>query len=178
MNGAEVWLPVVGYEGLYSVSSHGRVRSEDMLVVRASGSYTKPAAIRRPGAGAKSKYLSLVLTKDRRASTHYVHRLVLAAFVGPKPPGHEACHCDGDRQNNAVWNLRWDTRAGNHADKARHGTSTAGERHPGAKLSNEAVLAMRQRRADGASVASLAVEFGVSRMTAHRAATKRSWSHL
>lgn len=52
----------------------------------------------------------------------FVHRLVLTAFVGPCPDGMEGCHNDGDRTNNSVENLRWDTRAGNMQDAIAHGT--------------------------------------------------------
>lgn len=33
----EKWLPVVGYEGLYSVSDLGRVRSEARVILRKDG---------------------------------------------------------------------------------------------------------------------------------------------
>jgi hypothetical protein len=34
----------------------------------------------------------------------------------------DGCHNDGDPFNNAVTNLRWDTRSGNLRDKIAHGT--------------------------------------------------------
>ena len=37
MNEMEDWRPVVGYEGLYSVSNLGRVRSEDRIVTAGVG---------------------------------------------------------------------------------------------------------------------------------------------
>jgi hypothetical protein len=52
----------------------------------------------------------------------YVHRLVLSAFIGPCPPGHEGCHNDGDKLNNSLSNLRWGTRSANTWDKINHGT--------------------------------------------------------
>jgi hypothetical protein len=175
----EVWRPISGYSGLYSVSSFGRVRSEAKNVIRRNGVVCHmPQKIMRPASGA-TKYLSLGLVNasgERR--THYVHTLVLEHFDAPRPNGMEACHCDGDRQHNAIANLRWDTRSGNHADKKQHGTATIGESHPMRKLTDEKVMDMRKKRAAGASVTQLANEFNVSRMTAHRAATGRSWSHI
>jgi len=50
-----------------------------------------------------------------------VHRLVLLAFVGAPPKGMEACHYDGDPQNNNLSNLRWDTAKENWVDRKRHG---------------------------------------------------------
>lgn len=175
----ERWLPVVGFEGLYSVSDLGRLRRESKVVSRkTTAGYRISEKIMSPGAGVKSGYFSVILSKDGATSTHYVHHLVLGAFVGARPVGQEACHGDGDRGNNAAANLRWDTRKANHADKKLHGTGTVGERHPGAKLSDPMVASLRKRRAEGASFTTLSNEFGITRMTAHRAATGASWSHI
>ena len=175
----EQWLPVVGYEDSYSVSNFGRVRSEARVIQCVNRSdFRLKQHVMTPASG-KSMYLSVRLVSDAVATTRYVHHLVLEAFVGPKPsPGMDACHGDNNRKNNRADNLRWDSRSGNHADKKIHGTGTAGERHPMAKLTEAAVLQMRARRALGASITTLANEFGVTRMTAHRASTGRTWSHI
>jgi hypothetical protein len=181
MNEPEIWLPVVGYEGLYSVSDLGRVRSESKMVFRRAGNnYRTKARIMRPGTGKHAPYQSVrLLDAAGVTTTRYVHHLVLAAFVGPMPAGQEGCHGDRDPTNNRKGNLRWDTRSRNHADKRDHGTSFAGERHPMAKLDEATVLAMRKRVAEGAAPTTLWKEFPeVSLMTAYRAATGRSWSHL
>ena len=175
----EIWVPVRGYEGLYSVSNLGRIRSEPKRVFRKNGVVCdQPQKVMSPASGA-SKYLSLRFKGvDGSYRTHYVHTLVLENFVSPRPPGMEVCHCDGNRQNNAVGNLRWDTRSGNHQDKRAHGTGTIGERHPSAKLTDELVRKMRSMRADGIPVRQLAGEFSVSLGTAFRAISGKSWSHI
>lgn len=177
---SEDWKPVAGHEGLYSVSSLGRIRAEAKVVRHCDGRICKrKQKVMSPGQSKKSLYLSVrLLGHDGTYTTCYVHSLVLEAFKGPRPEGMEVCHRDGNRTNNAAANLRWDTRAGNHNDKNAHGTATVGERHPMHKLCDQEVLAMRARRAAGATTSQLADEFNVSRMTAHRAATGRSWSHL
>lgn len=177
---AEAWRPVLGYEGRYSVSNLGRVRSEPKEVLRRQGgNYETRQKIMRPARGEVQKYLSVRLTDAHGMQrTRYVHVLVLEAFSSPRPEGMDACHCDGNGLNNAAANLRWDTRSANHRDKALHGTATIGERHPMAILNNETVLALRKRRSEGASATDLSKEFNISRMTAFRAATGRSWRHL
>jgi hypothetical protein len=124
----ERWLPIPGYEGLYSVSDLGRVRSEPRYVRHYSGGPKwHPGRILKPvknvgGYG----YVALNINgvKDRRS----VQDLVLTAFVGPRPEAHDACHNDGRRTNNALTNLRWDTRSGNMADRDSHGTRPYGRR--------------------------------------------------
>ena len=51
---------------------------------------------------------------------------VLEAFVGPCPPGLEACHGNDVADDNRLENLRWDTRTENQLDRVRNGI------HPGA----------------------------------------------
>jgi hypothetical protein len=58
----------------------------------------------------------------RKPEGHRVYNLVAAAFLGPKPPGLEVCHDDGDASNTAADNLRYDTRTANERDKQLHGT--------------------------------------------------------
>jgi hypothetical protein len=105
-----------------------------------------------------------------------IHRLVLEAFVGPCPNGFEACHNDGDRQNNRLENLRWDTRSGNHSDKEQHGTMLRGARHPNAKITWEIVSEIRRRSLNGESLLRLAREFGISRSNVGLIAARKTWN--
>lgn len=113
----EHWKPVVGFEGLYEVSDHGRVRSLDRMTARGlrKGQMMKPFAL-------DTGHLRVRLSRDGRGSGPLVHRLVLEAFVGPCPDGQEGCHSDGNPENNHVGNLRWATRSENQLDSVRHGT--------------------------------------------------------
>lgn len=125
------------------------------------------------------KYVGLQL-RDRFGVCRkiYLHRLVTETFRGQPAPGQEARHRDGNRQHNAESNLHWGTRAENMRDKDAHGTSPKGMRHPGAKLTDAAVIEMRAMRSVGASLPELMAKFGVSRMTCWRAVTGRLWSHI
>ncbi len=98
-----------------------------------------------------------VVTLYRRGSGKVVrrlHHLVLEAFVGPRPPGMEACHNDDDRTNNALCNLRWGTRLENAADRVRN-------RRTGAKVTDEQVVEIREEAARGTPQKILAGKFGV-----------------
>ena len=90
----------------------------------------------------------------RRASL--VHRLVLLAFHGEPPPGHEARHVNGVLTDNRAANLQWGTTAENHADMRRHGTCPW-------RLDAGKAREIRARRATGESYGKLAKAFGVSR---------------
>lgn len=114
----EQWRPVVGHHG-YEVSDLGRVRSVDRVVIHETGRRQprrgRALALVEQGSG------HLKVGLGRR---HYdqVHRLVMAAFVGPCPDGMEVRHLNGDPADNRLENLAYGTRAENIADAVRHGT--------------------------------------------------------
>lgn len=109
-------------------------------------------------------------------ATARIHRLVLEAFVGPRPsPRHEARHLDGCPSNNRLSNLAWGTAAENLADKERHGTVYCGTRHRFARLDPEKVRSIRACTlpvADGARL------FGVSVSTYWNARTGKTWRRV
>jgi hypothetical protein len=122
MNDTERWLPVVGYEGYYEVSDLGRLRSFPRVTNGSFGSTRRiPGRVLRPGVNPQTGRRLVVLYRDGSGRTHNLYPLVLTAFVGPRPPGMEACHNDGDHTNDRLSNLRWDTSSENSYDIVRHG---------------------------------------------------------
>jgi len=116
------WRDIPGWEGWYQVSNTGLVRSVDRTITSRRGyTYVCKGSIRKLVPCSKYGHLSVQLRRNGAVLGMSVHRAVLAAFVGPCPPGMECCHNDGDPTNNHVSNLRWDTSAANSRDKIRHG---------------------------------------------------------
>lgn len=114
------------------------------------------------------------------AEPTHVHRLVLLGFIGPPPPGAEACHGNGDRGDNRIANLRWDTRRANHADMVRHGRKVIlrGERNHLAKLTAAAVDDIRARcpvHGSRDAARRCAAEYGVTVQTIADIVTRRMW---
>lgn len=135
----ENWLPVVNFEGIYSVSDKGRVRSEARTVELSNGFSRKlPTKILTGapnGDGYRTVHLSLT---GQPVQTHYVHDLVLAAFVGPKPEGQEARHLNDFKLDNRLSNLTYGTRSDNGRDAVRNGRNFMANRtrcHRGHELS-------------------------------------------
>ena len=99
---AILWMPVVGYEGHYEVSSEGEVRS--------------PRSRRRLSIDRSGKYDRVSLDGTRS----YLHDIVMSAFVGPKPLGQMVLHRDDDGHNPRLPNLSFGDHAENHADYRRN----------------------------------------------------------
>lgn len=117
----EQWLPVVGYDG-YEVSDLGSVRSVDRVVYDCIGRARRlRGRVLRPGINPQTGRRVVNLRVDGHRRTHTVYALMLTAFVGPRPQGMEACHNDGNYQNDALSNLRWDTSSANTYDLVKHG---------------------------------------------------------
>lgn len=171
----EVWADVVGYEGLYKVSSLGRVASQPRSFVKATG---MPCTVR--GKVLKtytlpSGYETIDLRKDNAAKVFYIHRLVLEAFAGKPLPSHEACHENGKRGDNRLCNLRWDSRSNNHKDKAKHGTAPWGENCGTAKLNAAQVMAIRN---DSRPSSAVAADYGISFSHVCSIRRRKNWAHL
>lgn len=134
-------------------------------------------------------YLTVRLYQGKGKSIiRQISNLVLETFVGPRPPGMEACHDpDPDKNNNRLCNLRWDTPKENAQDavrwRAKHGIKKQMPSHRGSKnhfaeLTEAKVLEIRRRLAEGEKGKDLAEEFHVSRPTISDIKHRRSWVHL
>jgi len=130
----ETWKPVVGHEAAYEVSDHGRVRSLERrvrLVTKQAGETTRrvPPRVLRAGPS-RSGHLSVAIGKN---NSRLVHQLVLEAFVGPRPEGHEVLHLNHTPTDNCLYNLKYGTRSENMRMDYAAGTRTVSDAFIGAR---------------------------------------------
>lgn len=133
----ERWADIPGWEGWYQASDAGRVRSMPRTITKLDGQRAFWAGkVLCPGKTPKGYPLVALTRPGGKKQYAYVHRLVARTFLGECPAGLEVCHGDGSRDNNAVTNLRYDTRQANSRDRERHGTMNVprGSANPNAKL--------------------------------------------
>ncbi len=108
----EQWRPILGYEGLYAVSSISRVYS--LPKQGRTGRFLTPARTPRG-------YLSHHLVGVEGTSYVALHRIVCEAFHGPAPsPNPWALHWNDVQTDNRAENLRWGTPKENSEDMKRN----------------------------------------------------------
>lgn len=100
----EIWKDIKGYEGLYKISSLGRVKSlARMMKNRKCEEIIKVPALTNKG------YYRLPLCKYGETKYFYIHRLVAEAFI-PNPENKPTVdHINRNKIDNCLDNLRWAT---------------------------------------------------------------------
>lgn len=91
---SEIWKDIVGYEGLYQVSSYGKIKSilKNKLIYQEVGNVG---------------YKVVALYKNNKRKKVTVHRIVAKAFIPNLKNLPQVNHIDGNKLNNCVENLEW-----------------------------------------------------------------------
>lgn len=182
---SEEWRPVVGWEGLYEVSSAGRIswvggptgrKRRSSIKIEDGRMIIMPSYVDRRGIKYEHIYLS---SPGAKREPQYVHTIVLRSFFcGPVMRNRVCRHLNGDSTDNRAENLYWGTQKQNMEDKKSHGTEHYGQDRHSSKLTDRDVdkifsLVLRQ----GFSQRKVAGMFSVSPATICLILKGKRWSH-
>lgn len=109
----EEWRDIVGYEESYQVSNLGRVKSLARGIFEINGKQRVSKEKILKSKRISSGYRAVILYKDRKEKTMYIHRLVAQSFLQNDNNYTDVNHKDGNKENNCVENLEWVTRSYN-----------------------------------------------------------------
>ncbi|MHB1275792.1 MAG: NUMOD4 domain-containing protein [Candidatus Humimicrobiaceae bacterium] len=112
---SEIWKPIPGYEGLYSVSNFGRVKSHERI--DKNKHLVKERILHTPIN--QDGYFQVGLSKDGKPKTQRVHSLVLLTFKGKS--NLECNHKNCNKLDNHSENLEYVTKKQNVYHSALNG---------------------------------------------------------
>lgn len=168
----EIWKPVPNWPD-YLVSNLGNAKKTNGKILKQTcngNGYLRVSLIEGVGTGNGKKF---PLAKSRKR-TAKIYELVMEAFVGPKPEGHNINHKNGNKSDNTLENLEYVT----YSQNTRHAIET-GLINPRAKsnvkLDEGKVKLIRKMLADKKSHGEIAKEFNVSRPTITNIALNKVW---
>ncbi len=160
-------LKIPGARPAYTVSADGRIWS----TARGGLRPLQPVIAR---VGRYQRYEVFLGRGDHRK----VATIVCEAFHGPRPPGFEVAHLNGDSLDNRAENLAWKTRVQNEADKVEHGTSNRGTRQHCSKLTETDVREIRRMAAAGHPQVDMVARFSITQGMVSEIVNRRKWSWL
>lgn len=172
-NMKEKWKSIIGYEGLYEVSTFGNIKS----LVKKGNNIQK---IRKQGLDISTGYATVQLNKNGTPLTKRVHRLVAEAFLDKPSPKHIVNHKDGNKKNNRLDNLEWVTYSENTFHSFRTGLQKKifGNENYITKIKNEDVVKIRELIKLGFTNKDIASKFNVNPSQISRIKTGERRSHI
>lgn len=105
----EIWKDILGYEGLYKVSSFGRVKSLQFNKNRRYNKHYKEGILSQKKNNMGYLYVNLYDRNSTGYKRYLVHRLVASAFIENNNAKPFVDHINTDPLDNRVENLRWVT---------------------------------------------------------------------
>jgi len=111
----EEWVDIPTLPG-YQISNKARIRAKTRVIMNKGRAHIRKASYCRYHKG-KGGYMFARLSVKGVVKKHYIHRLMMMAFVGPIPEGKEVDHINRIRDDNRIENLRYVTKQEQNANR-------------------------------------------------------------
>ncbi len=175
------WRAVVGFEGIYEVSSLGDIRSLDRSFVNALGHHVhlkgRPLAPRFRNI----RYGMMIFCRDGiTKKNRTIHTVVAEAFLGPRPDGMVVNHIDGNKHNNSVENLEYVTQSQNvrHAFDNNLRVPKRGSDHYSSNLTEADIVVIRNEFSSGIRGVDLARRYSTTNKAISNICRRKTWKHV
>jgi len=134
----ELWNDIVGYEGIYQISTLGRIKvlDREVVVTTKNGSHMRKTKekLHKPNTN-NCNYLWVKLTdKKGNCDRHFIHQLIAKHFVSNPLDKKYVNHKDGNKRNNNVTNIEWVTQSENVRHSMEIGTHQFKPKEPFAMI--------------------------------------------
>lgn len=162
-----IFKDIPGYEGIYSISECGQVKSLPRLIKSKTGNYYSKEKIIKLSIGTTGYYFFNVCINGKAKSVA-IHKMVALTFIGSRPENMDIRHLDGNKLNNHISNLCYGTRQQNIEDTQRHGNFKITNK----KLSEKDIIKIRKSKI---SYKELAKKYNVKINTIKHVRSNISW---
>lgn len=171
----EVWKEVKDYEGIYEVSSYGRVKSLPRECHKVGGKRIVPEKVLT--ITKVRDYCYVKLSGSHKKSNCTVHRLVAIAFVTNLENKKCVNHINGIKDDNRHENLEWTSQKENiiHAWETGLSSANFGESNGSSILDESKVLDIRSSDLPNNE---LAEKYEVSIECIRRVKRRNTWKHI
>lgn len=176
----EIWKEIENYPD-YEISSFGNVKSKERYVNHfAGGKRLKKEKIlitATSNCGYEFVGLCVFVNGKCKVKTSTIHRLVGIHFIENPFKKPQVNHIDGNKLNNKVENLEWNTSKENvnHAVKNKLRVAPKGSKCGASKLKEDQVLLIR---ASNLKLSELAEIYKISFQTISEIKLRKTWKHL
>lgn len=179
----EIWKDIEGYEGLYQISNLGRVKSLEREAWNGQAYHILKCRILKQRL-ISTGYLMTTMSKNGKAITPLVHRLVAETFI-PNPENKPTVnHINGNKTDNRLENLEWCTYSENEQHAWKTGLKIPYERKKGednsnSKLTdNEVYVIKGLLKETSLNLKEIGEIFDVKRSTINNIKRGVSWKHI
>jgi hypothetical protein len=126
----EIWKDIQGYEGLYTVSNMGKVKSHHTYR-RAKTGYLLKEGVNDSG------YCYVGLSQCGIVKQKKLHRLIAIAFISNPENKRTVNHINGIKTDNEIKNLEWATYSENGMHASKSGLLHTGKYKTNMRIANE-----------------------------------------
>jgi len=189
----EIWKDINGYEGLYQISSLGRVKSFAKVKTgkRPSRGYYCGREIYMSICDNGRGYMFVSIRCGSKKKNKYIHRLLAQHFI-PNPQNKpQVNHINGIKSDNRIENLEWVTERENAIHAFKNGylhqlpkmqklasEATRGEQNTRSILKDIDIPIIFKMNKAGHIQSSIAKHFGVCRATIGYVLNRKTWNHV
>lgn len=175
----ETWKDIIGFEGLYQVSSLGRIKSLDRHRTQL-GSY-KNATLKSKLLTQRSNkgYLKTTLCKDGKMYYFPTHRLVAIAYLDNHENKPEVNHIDGIKTNNFAENLEWCSSSENKIHAHENGLCNQKGSLNNSSILNELIVQeIKGLLRDKVYHKTISLKYNISLSTVEKISANVLWKHV
>lgn len=174
----EEWKDIAGYEGYYQISSYGRVRSLDRVILSKDNRIVNyKGKILNTGL-TPNGYCYFITSKNDKRNKFLVHVAVAKAFVLNFYNKPQVNHINSWRADNHYKNLEWVTAKENKLHSVLNKSHAYGERNAFSKLTDKKAIEIYKLAHSNIPQKQIAKKYKISHYIVSKIKRKKLWKHI